>query len=506
MQRNWGGRLLDWVERNGNRLPDPTMHFVIALALVWIASAALAPVDFHLTDPRTGAPLHILNQLSAKAITQTLQTAVATYVSFPPLGVILVASLGIGIAEHSGLVAAALKSLLAIMPRSLLAPMVIGVTILVSVASDAALLVMVPLGGVAFYAAGRHPVAGLLAAYAANMMLVSHLVPSGVDVVMQGFTEKAAQILVPGREVSPLCNWGFTAVAAVLTVLAGWYVIEKVVEPRLAGTAVDGDPAGLPGTDPLSARERSALRYALLAGAAIAALLIFSAWPATSPLRAPDGSLTGMGSPLLRSIVAIVLVLTSIPGVIYGGLTGAYASHKDLVRAMTKTMSSMGYYMVMVFFASQFVRAFAESNLGALIAIKGGLTLKSMALPPLVTLAGLVGLTSLIDLVVASASAKWAMLAPIFVPMLMTAGLSPEVAQLAYRIGDSPSNLLSPLNPYFPLAAAFASRYVRNIGIGTIISLMLPFGVTMMAVYLAELAAFWLLRLPIGVSAPYFHP
>jgi aminobenzoyl-glutamate transport protein len=506
MKSRNGNRLLDWVEHVGNRMPDPAIHFLIALSVVWILSAALSPIDFGVADPRTGQPLRVVNQLTPAAVTSTLQNVVSSYTGFPPLGVILVLALGVGVAEHSGLLGAGLHRLLAVAPKSLLTPMVAVATILAGLTSDAALLVMAPLGGAAFYAAGRHPVAGVLAGYWSNMMLIAAFLPNGFDVVLQGFTEKAAQILAPARVVNPLCNWTFTATAAVLTTLGCWFVIDRIVEPRLAGTPVDGDPANLPQVRTPCTREDRALRWAVCAAIAVLGLIAAAAAPSSSPFRGPDGTLTGTGAPLMKSIVPLALILTVLPGMVYGLVSGSMTSHRDVIRAMSKNVSSMGYYMVLVFFASQFIRGFSESNLGALIAIKGGIALKAMALPPLLTLAGLIGLTSLVDLVVASASAKWAMLAPIFVPMLMTAGISPEITQLAYRIGDSPTNILTPLSPYFPLVIAFCARYVRGTGIGTIISLSIPFAAVCMAAYVLELGLFWTFGVPFGIQAPRLYP
>lgn len=487
-------------------MPDPAIHFLIALAVAWVLSAALSPIDFGVNDPRTGQPLRVVSQLTPAALVGMLVNVVPSYTGFPPLGVILVLALGVGVAEHSGLVGAGLQRLLAVAPIHLLTPMVVVATILAGVASDAALLVMAPLGGAAFYAAGRHPVAGVMAGFSANMMLIAAFLPTGFDVVLQGFTQKSAQLLAPDRTVNPLCNWTFDAVAGVLTTLAIWFVIDRIIEPRLAGTAVDGDPANLPQIRPLCDRENMALRSALWAGAATIGIIAACAAPASSPLRGAGGTLTGAGAPLLKAIVPLVLLVTVVPGMVYGYRSGSMTGHKDVIRAMTKTMSSMGYYLVLVFFAAQFIRAFGESNLGTLIAIKGGIALKSMALPPLLALAGLIGLTSLVDLVVPSASAKWAMLAPIFVPMLMTAGIAPETIQVAYRIGDSPTNILTPLSPYFPLAAAFCVRYVRSTGIGTIISLSLPIAGACMTAYLIELAVFWTFQIPFGIQAPFLYP
>ena len=500
------GGLLDWVERTGNRLPDPALHFLIALVLVWIASAALSSVDFGLVDPRTGQPLRVINQLTPQALTRMLEGVVTTFTGFPPLGIVLVMALGVGVAERSGLVGTGMRRMLDVAPRSLLTPILVFATILGSVGGDATLLVMAPLGGVAFYAAGRHPVAGVLAAFAANNFLVAGVAPTGVDMVLQGFTQKAAQILDPSRTVNPLCNWGFTVAASVTSTLTCWLIIDRIVEPRLSRIAVDGDPADLPRVEAPSALDRRALLWAVVAALVLVAVIALAASPRTSPLRGADGSLLGSDASLMKALVPLLFLLAVVPGLVFGYRSGRFTSHKDVIRAMSQTMAQMGYFMVMVFFAAQFIRAFGESNLGALVALQGGLALKALALPPLVTLGGLIGLTSLINLLVASASAKWAMLASIFVPMLMTAGISPEATQLAYRIGDSPTNILTPLNYQFPLVIAFCARYVRGIGIGTLISMCLPLAAAAMGVFALQLALFWLLGIPMGLEAPYLYP
>jgi aminobenzoyl-glutamate transport protein len=503
MHKGTGARILDWVERTGNRLPDPAIHFLIALTLVWVCSALLAGGDFGVTDPRSGKPLQIINQLDPKAFAKTLEGVVSAYVGFPPLGVVLVLALGVGIAEHSGLVAAGLQKALAVAPVRFLTPMLVAATVASSIAGDAALLIMAPLGGAVFFAAGRHPLAGVMAAATANHLIVAGFLPTGIDTVLQGLSQKAAQMLDAGREVNVLCNWLYSAAAGAGTILALWWVVDRVLEPRLAATPVDGDPAELPKFSAPTARENRALVWAAASLVALIGLAAAFALPASSPLRSPEGTLTGTGSPLMRSIVPLMLLLTGVPGLVYGYAAGVFTHHKQVVKAMSRTLSSMGYYMVMVFFASQFIRAFSESNLGALLALKGGIALKALALPPLVTLIGLILLSATINLMIASASAKWAM---IFVPMLMTAGIAPEATQIAYRIGDSSTNMLTPLNPYFPLIVAFCARYVKGAGIGTIISLSLPMCAACLTVYLVLLAAFWGFGVPLGIGSHFIYP
>lgn len=500
-------RFLDWVERTGNRLPDPALHFVFALLIAWALSALLSGVSFAEIDPRTGQPIVIHNQLTGLALVTFLTKIVTTFAGFPPLGVVLVMVLGVGVAEHSGFFAAGLQRLLDFTPRSLLSPALATVSILGHTIADAAIVALVPLGGALFYAAGRHPLAGIMLAFAGTTgAFAMNLLPTGLDPLLQGFTQSAAQILDPARTVNPLSNMWFMMVLSVPAILVSWWITDKVVEPRLGRVPVDGDPEGLPKVQPVTARQQRALWIAVGATLALASLLVAAVLPLNSPFRTPDGGLTGSQSPLMQAIVPLMLVFILMPGLVYGYAAGTFQSHKDVIKGMTKAMSSMGYYLVLVFFAALFIYSFSVSNLGALLALKGGAFLKSLNLAPMVTILGIIGLTGFINLVVGSASAKWAMLAPVFVPMLMTAGISPELTQLAFRLGDGPSNIVTPLLPYFPLVIAFCIRYVKNTGLGTAISLMMPYTLAYYLLSLVSLAIYWGLGLPLGIEGGYTYP
>jgi aminobenzoyl-glutamate transport protein len=506
-QESAASRVLAWIERVGNRLPDPAMHFLLALGVTLAVSALLAGRDFGILDPRTGAPLQVLNQLSPEGFTGFVTGIVRAFVSFPPLGIVLVMVLGVGVAEHSGLVGAALESLMKVTPVSLLTPIVAVATILGHAMGDAGLLLLAPLAGAMFYACGRHPLCGIITVFAVDGgAFVANFVPTAFEPLVAGLTQSAAQIIEPGRTVNPLSNFWYSVAAGVVTVPVTWWVADRIIEPRLRATPVDGDPALLPRVEPLTPQ----VRRGLLAAAAVAALLAVavaaSVLPASSPLRAADGSLSGRGAPLMEAIIPIMFVLTAVPGTVYGYVAGTFSSHRDVIASMSKAMAAMSYYLVMVFFAALFIMAFSASNLGALLALKGGLWLKAMDLPVLVTLGGIMVLTTSLNLLVASASAKWAMLAPIFVPMLMTAGIAPEVTQAAFRIGDAPTNITSPLNPYFPLIVAFCARYVTSTGIGTVISLSVPYALAYGVVLTGLLVVFWALGLPLGVQAAYAYP
>ncbi|HCA59080.1 MAG TPA: hypothetical protein DEP46_13990 [Blastocatellia bacterium] len=216
--------------------------------------------------------------------------------------------------------------------------------------------------------------------------------------------------------------------------------------------------------------------------------------------------LTASSAPLMLSIVPLIFLLFIIPGIVYGYVAGTVKDHRDIIAGMSKSMSTMGYYIVLAFFAALFIAAFGQSNLGALIALKGANALQALALPPQITIIGIIFLTAFVNLLIGSASAKWALLAPIFVPLLMQLGMSPELAQAAYRIGDSTTNIITPLMPYFPLVVVFAQRYVKGTGIGTLISMMLPFTIAFMITWIVFLLIYWALGIPLGLQAPYTYP
>jgi len=279
-----------------------------------------------------------------------------------------------------------------------------------------------------------------------------------------------------------------------------------VVEPRLQKLAIDGDTKDMPRLEPLTPEETKGLMFGGLAMLIGIALLAWWAIPGTSPLRAPDGQITSFAAPLMRSIVPLIFLLFLFPAIVYGIAANTVKSSKDIVAGMSKSMSTMGYYIVMAFFAAMFTDAFGRSNLGALLALKGANFLQALAMPGQVTIGGIILVTASVNLLIGSASAKWALLAPIFVPMLMQVGLSPELTQAAYRVGDSSTNIITPLMPYFPLVVVFCQRYVRQAGIGTVVSMMLPYSFTFIVVWTLFLLAFWGLGIPLGLQATYSYP
>lgn len=510
-------RLLDRLEFIGNKLPDPAMIFALAMLATWIASALLSPVQFTDADPRSivrdasgqvvsSSPIRVNNMLSAANLGKFLGAMVKTFTDFPPLGVVLVAMLGVAVAEHAGFINAGIKYLLRLTPKSLLTPMLVLVAILSHAAADTGYVLVIPLGGLIFAAAGRHPVAGIAAAFAGvSGGFSATFVPSMLDPLLQGFTQSAAQIIDAKRTVNPLCNWYFMAASTMMIVGIGWYLTDRVVEPRLKQLPVDGEGAaeGEGNLHEFTPAEKRGFWAGTAGLAAVTLLLILAALPQNSVFRAKDGSLTAHDALLMSSIVPLIAIFFLVPGILHGFVSGKFKSHRDIVKGMSNGMGTMSYYLVMAFFAAQFAFIFRESNVGALLAIKGANVLQALQMPGSVTIVGIILLTALINLLIGSASAKWALLAPIFVPMLMQVGMSPELTQAAFRIGDSSTNIITPLLPYFPLIVVYCQRHAKTAGIGTLISAMIPYSICFIIAWTSLLLVWWGFGLPLGVGASY---
>jgi len=506
-KQNLTQKVLSFIERVGNKLPDPAILFLISMLIVWILSALLASVEFAEINPRDGNPLRIQNLLTGPALTTFLSNLVGIFTGFAPLGIVLVAMLGVGVADGSGYIHTGLKMMLSWTPRMLLTPMVIFVGIISHSAVDAGYVLVIPLGGIIFHAAGRHPLAGIAAAFAGvSGGFSANPLPSALDPLLQGFTQPAAQIIDANLQVNPLCNYYFTAASSSLITLVGWYLTDKIVEPRLkTSNPVDSDAEESQEMGHIEPKERKAFHIASAFVTLCAILLVLTIVPESSPFRDSSGSLTSFTSPIMQSIVPLIFLFFLIPGVIYGLISGKYSKSKDIIDTMSESMKGMAYYIVMAFFCSLFIYAFSQSNLGALLAIKGATFLQSLNLSGPVTIAGIIILTGFVNLFVGSASAKWAMLAPIFVPMLMQLGYSPELVQAAYRVGDSSTNIITPLMPYFPLVVVFCQKYVKKTGIGTLVSIMIPYSAVLLVLWTIFLVLFWVFGLPLGLQAGYTY-
>jgi aminobenzoyl-glutamate transport protein len=501
------GGFLGTVERVGNKLPDPAVLFIALLFIVWALSWMLSYVTFDVIDPRSGEALVIQNLLTGRSFTEFLSVMVTNFSHFHPVGVVLVAMLGIGVAEHTGFINAAIRSLLNVTPAKLLTPMVILVGIVSHAAVDAGYVLVIPLGGVIFYAAGRHPLAGIAAAFAGvSGGFSANFVPSSLDPLLQGLTQAGAHILDPSVVVNPLNNYFFTTASSVIIIGLGWYITDKIVEPRISKTEIDGDAEDLPEMHDLSASERKGLRWSLISMVVGIALLIATAIPEGSAWRAADGDLTASTAPMMRSIVSLIFLLFLVPGLVFGIVSGSMKSSKNMIEGMTHSMHSMAYYLVIMFFIAQFVYAFGQSNLGVLLALKGAEFLKALNAGASITIVGIVILTAFVNIFVGSASGKWGLLAPIFVPMLMSLGISPDLTQAAYRVGDSSTNIITPLMPYFPLVVVYCQRYVKGTGIGTLTAMMLPYSMWFIGVWTVFLLIYYAIGFPLGFAASYTYP
>jgi aminobenzoyl-glutamate transport protein len=495
---------LGTVERVGNALPDPAVLFIALLGIVWVLSWWLSYIEFNVFHPATGERIVVVNQLAGENFVQFMATMVNRFMTFGPIGVVLVAMLGIGVAEHSGFITTAIRGLLNITPKQLLTPMVILVGIISHSAVDAGYVLVIPIGGVIFYAAGRHPLAGIAAAFAGvSGGFSANFVPSSLDPLLQGLTLQGAQLMDPDIQVNVLNNYFFTTASSVLITGLGWYLTDKVVEPRLTGVEIDGDAEDLPELHPIEPNERSGLRWALIAMVGGLVILALTLMPADSPWRDSTGTLVSFGAPIMQSIVSLIFFLFMIPGIVYGRVAGTMKGMKDIIDGMTKSMRDMAYYLVIMFFIAQFVIAFGQSQLGTLLAISGARGLEALGLPISLTIVGIVLLTGFVNLFVGSASGKWGLLAPIFVPMLMVLGVSPDLTQAAYRVGDSSTNIITPLMPYFPLVVIYCQRYVKGTGIGTLAAMMLPYSITFLIAWSIFLLAFFWLGIPLGILSSY---
>lgn len=491
-------RALDVVERQGNKLPQPVTLFVGLITIVLIASAILGSINVSAVHPGTGKEILAVNLLTGEGLAKILTQMVKTFTDFPPLGLVLVVMLGIGVAERSGLIAAALKAFVSSVPARLITFSIVTAGQLSSLAADAGYVVLIPLGAVIFHGMGRHPIAGLAAAFAgvsggfgANIFLTS------LDPLLAGFTQSAARLINESYVVDPTANWYIMAASVPFVSFAGTYATERILEPRLG--AYKGEKAQ--GNEGITPAEKKGLTWAIVSAVLFVIAILWMTIPENAILRDANGRL----NPFFTSIVPLMLFLFFIPGLIYGIIVGTVRTDKQVAMMTNEAMSTMGGYIVLAFAAAQFVAYFNWSNIGVIFAITGADLLKSIGFTGVPLLTVFVIVASIINLFIGSASAKWAIMAPIFVPMLMLMGYTPEVTQAAYRIGDSYSNILTPLLPYFPLVVTFAQKYVKDIGIGSIISAMLPFAVSFAVVRILMLIVWVLLGIPVGPDAPLHY-
>lgn len=497
---------LNLVERVGNLLPEPATLFALLALIAVLASGVASWLNVAVAHPGTGETVTPVNLLSVAGMHRMLTEMVTNFTSFAPLGTVLVAMLGIGVAEASGLLGAALKLLVISAPRRLLTFFIVLAGILSNTAAEIGYVLLVPLSALVFLSVKRHPLAGMAAAfagvsagYSANFFLGT------IDPLLAGLSEESARIIDPSYLVNPACNYFFMAASTIFLALAGTWVTERLVAPRLGTYRGEATQDQDDDMKRLTAEEKRGLKFATVALVLSTAILLWGTVPEAGFLRDPQtGSL--LRSPFMSGIVALIFILGALIGIAYGVGAGTVRRDKDVVMGMTKSMETLAIYLVLVFFAAQFVAYFKWSNLGLILAIEGAAVLKAMNLGVIPLMLCFILVSAALNMFMGSASAKWAILAPVFVPMFMLLGYSPEFTQLAYRIGDSVTNIISPMMSYFALIVAFFQRYQKDAGIGTIVATMLPYSLVFLIVWSLLLVIWVVLGIPVGPGAEIFLP
>jgi aminobenzoyl-glutamate transport protein len=505
-------RMLQAIENVGNKLPHPATLFAMFAGLIILLSGIVSVFNITAVHPGTKETIHAVNLLSRDGLHMILTNLVTNFTGFAPLGTVLVALLGIGITESSGLMSTALRLLVISAPKKLLTFAIVFAGILSNTASEVGYVVLVPMGGMIFLAVGRHPIVGIAAAfagvsggYSANLLLGT------IDPLLAGLSQEAARIVDNTYTVNPAANYYFMFVSTFFIATIGTWVTEKIVAPRLGEYTGDAKPEKIKKID---SDEKRGLKFTFVAFLGILILLVLAMAPISSGiwqhvpgsgfLRNPEtGGL--LRSPFMSGIVAIIFFIAGILGIVYGIGARTLKSNTDVINGMGKSMSTLGTYIVLVFFAAQFVAFFNWTNLGLIFAVKGANLIGALELGRIPLMIALVLISAFINLVVGSASAKWAILAPVFIPMFMFLGYSPEFTQLAYRIGDSVTNVIAPMMSYFAIIVAFFEKYDKRAGIGTIISTMLPYTFIFLIAWLVLMVIWILLGLPIGPGSPLLY-
>ncbi|MFV3076550.1 AbgT family transporter [Niveispirillum fermenti] len=500
------GGILGAIERVGNRLPDPATLFLIAIIILILLSAILSAMGVSAVHPGTGQELAATNLLTGANISRFLIELPRIFADFPPLAIVLLCVMGVGVAEKTGLIAVSLGSLVRAMPKSLLTLTVVFAGVQSSLATDAGYVVLIPLAGLLFHSSGRHPIAGIAAGFAGvSGGFSSNLLVTSLDPLLSGISQAAARLIDPGYEVLATSNYYLMFALVPLFTIIGALVTDKLIEPRLMRTSPVQAGKMEPEADPTPeqrANERRGLRFAGLTLLGIAALFGAAVVPEGAMLRDANGTV----EPFLRGIVAIIFISFLSIGLAYGIGARVIRSDRDVVRMMSQSMSEMGGYIVLAFCCAVFIALFAWSNLGAILAVNGAAFLQAAGFTGLPLLLAIITVSAFINVLIGSASAKWAILGPVMVPMLMLLGVTPEATQAAYRIGDSFTNPITPLLPYFPLILIMCKRYVPDFGIGSLIATMLPLAVWMGMGALLLFSGWYLLDLPLGPGSVIHMP
>ena len=493
--------ILGFIERGGNALPHPASLFGILALTVLVLSLVGYLLHWHAIHPATGETVNTINLLSKEGLHRILLDMVDNYTGFAPLGIVMVALLGIGIAESSGLISASIRLLVVKAPASMLTFVIVLAGILSNIASDLGYVLIIPLGGIIFHSVGRHPIAGLAAAFAGvSGGFSANLLIGTIDPLLAGISTEAARILDPDYYVLPTANYFFMLVSTFMLSIVGTWVTHRFVEPKLGVYKGDVPKESL---DELNTKEKKGLKWVTITTLGFIVLLAAGLIPENGLLRGPDGTI--FTSPVLKGFIGVLFIMAAVLGIVYGSITGKFKNDSDVVKGMVESFKTLVAFLVLVFFAAQFVAYFKWSNLGLIVAIQGADFLKSLdiGLIPLVIL--FILLSGLINMFMGSASAKWAILGPVFIPMFMLLGYSPELSQVVFRIGDSVTNMISPMMSFFALIIVYYEKYDKKAGIGTLMSTMIPFTIVFFIFWSLLLIGWILLDLPLGPGAGLYY-
>lgn len=491
-------KILNKVEVIGNKLPDPVTIFLILSTLVLVLSSIIASKNVSVIHPGTKEVVTVVNLLSKAQLQNLLSNVVLNFQSFAPLGLVLVVMIGAGMCDKVGLMEAAVKACASKISGRYVTLVVMILGMLANLASDAGTILLPPLSAIVFLGVGRHPLIGLFAGYAAvTLGFSANIIISVVDVLIASFTIPAAQAIDATYNGNPTMNLYFMFVSTFVLAILGTIITEKVIAPRFKDYNGNVD---LEVNSDLDEKQKKGLKLAgislLLVVGVIALLSIGGVKSFLADSK--TGELLSNNSTFIKGMVPIMSIVFFVPGVVYGKVVGIIKSDKDIVSLMGKAMSDMGGYIILAFVASQFLKLFELSNLGIVLSVKGAEFLQQSNTNGIVLIIGFILLSCLINLFIGSASAKWAIMAPIFVPLFMLLGYSPALTQMAYRIGDCITNPISPLFAYFPVVLAFTKKYDKDAGMGTIISNMLPYSLSFLIVWSILLILFMVFGLPLG--------
>ena len=494
-------RFLNITERVGNALPNPATLFALFAVLILILSGIAYYFDWTAVHPTTGDVINPVNLLSKEGLHRIMLEMVHNFTDFAPLGIVIVAMLGIGIAESSGLIGAIIRLLVLSSPRRLMTFVIVFAGVLSNTASDIGYVLLIPLAGTIFLSLGRNPLVGMAAAFAGvSGGFSANLILGTIDPLLAGLSQEAAQIIDPTYEVNPTANYYFMVVSTFLITFAGTYVTEKIVAPRLGEYTGSEKPEDIKKLDKF---EKKGLRWAGIVTLILTTLVLIGTIPENGFLRISGESV--LKSPVIKGVIALLFIFASASGIAYGVASRKFKSDNDVIKGMSSAIKTLAVYIVLVFFAAQFVAYFKWSHLGEILAINGAIFLKSINIGTIPLLLMFVVLAGTINLAMGSASAKWAIMAPVFIPLFMELGYSPELSQVVYRIGDSVTNLISPMMSFFALIIAFFQKYDEKASIGTIIATMLPYTFVFFILWSILLIIWVYFGLPLGPGAPMYY-